>query len=149
MCFPHTWAVGTHATEGCRGSGPIRRTALPFAWRRIYAFLFCLKTKQDKTQQFLLASSKLLFVNITLGFFETRRISISCLVFVSLRAWFAFGDARLWLLLGLGRCDLSWMEAEGNLVPFRHLVKHNKQLPVSRKSLLSFFFFFSFCQHKF
>lgn len=33
--------------------------------------------------------------------------------------------------------------SEGNLVPLRHLVKYNKHLLVSKKSFLSFFFFFN------
>lgn len=92
-------------------------------------------------QLFLLASSKILFVNIILGVFETSGISNLRLFFVSLRFWFASRDARL----AAGSPQAVWSshhEVEGILVPCRHLNKHNKHLPASRKSFLSFFSLF-------
>lgn len=65
-------------------------------------------------------------------------ISIFCLLCVSLDL---HGDARLCSCYPSGSV-IVFTEVEGDRVPFRHLVKHNKHLPVSRKSFLSLFSLF-------
>lgn len=55
--------------------------------------------------------------------------------------WRFTSIARLHHGVASGTVTLHYW-SEGNLVPLRHLVKYNKHLLVSKKSFLSFFFFF-------
>lgn len=126
--LPRKWSYGGACISIC--------------FKKNLCFLFCLRQQQQQQTKrwFLLASSKILFVNITLGFFETSRISIFCLLCQSL------GLICIWrcqtaLLIGLGQCDLFWIEAEGNLVPFRHLVKQ-QTAPCFQEIFSVLFFFF-------
>lgn len=112
MCFPHQWAAGTFTRKDHCSKGHLVRIAFlslveeTEEWFSVFVFVFKL---------FLLASSKILFVNISVGFLKTHGISIFRLFFVSLRSDLHCETPACLCWYPSGSVSISWLKLKGIL----------------------------------